>query len=283
MLFLVRLTQLSISRLISIGDKENHVASLHLPQMLYIWPYISFFSWPVILPSLCNGMLALSPQGIRRLIPLNLRSSQSQARIRPFILLPVLLLTLMVIHYNTLIHPFTHADNRHYTFYVFRILRRNSLAIYLLAPAYLFFAWACIGALSMSGSTQKSTSSRSGSPRPVTASWLLLWVTTSTLSLATAPLVEPRYFILPWIIWRMNVITEGIGNAQHTSTDSSTRKVTPVEEKLDQDTLLWWLSKASLPMETVWYLTINAITGWVFLNKGFAWPNEPGEVMRFMW
>ena len=284
MLSLVRFdTLLSIPRLISIGDKENHIASLHLPQMLYIWPYIAFFSWPVILPSLCNSVLALLPQSISELIPLNLQSGQSQSRIRLSILLSVLLLTLAVIHYNTLIHPFTLADNRHYTFYVFRILRRNFVTIYLLAPAYLFFAWACIGALSAPGSVQKSASSRPASSRPVTASWLLLWLTTSTLSLATAPLVEPRYFILPWIIWRMNVVTEGIGNVSHTSTDSSSKRVTPIEEKLDQDTLLWWLSKISLPLETIWYLMINAITGWVFLNKDFMWPNEPGEVMRFMW
>lgn len=36
-------------------------------------------------------------------------------------------------------------------------------------------------------------------------------------------------------------------------------------------------------METAWFLVINAVTGWVFLNKGFTWPQEPGNLQRFMW
>ncbi|KAK1074498.1 glucosyltransferase [Friedmanniomyces endolithicus] len=35
-----------------LGDKANHTATLHLPQMLYLWPFITFFSWPLLLPYL---------------------------------------------------------------------------------------------------------------------------------------------------------------------------------------------------------------------------------------
>src|SRR5690348_13193881 len=31
------------------GDKSNHVATIHLAQMLYIWPLFAFFSAPLFL------------------------------------------------------------------------------------------------------------------------------------------------------------------------------------------------------------------------------------------
>ena len=36
-------------------------------------------------------------------------------------------------------------------------------------------------------------------------------------------------------------------------------------------------------LETVWFLTINLVTGYIFLYWGFEWPQEPGKVQRFMW
>ena len=35
--------------------------------------------------------------------------------------------------------------------------------------------------------------------------------------------------------------------------------------------------------ETIWFLTVNMATGYMFLYRGFAWPQEPGRVQRFMW
>lgn len=36
-------------------------------------------------------------------------------------------------------------------------------------------------------------------------------------------------------------------------------------------------------LETMWFLTINLATGYIFLYWGFEWPQEPGKVQRFMW
>ena len=36
-------------------------------------------------------------------------------------------------------------------------------------------------------------------------------------------------------------------------------------------------------LETMWFLTVNLGTGYVFLYWGFTWPQEPGKVQRFMW
>ena len=36
-------------------------------------------------------------------------------------------------------------------------------------------------------------------------------------------------------------------------------------------------------LETIWFLAVNLATGYIFLYWGFAWPQEPGKVQRFMW
>lgn len=36
-------------------------------------------------------------------------------------------------------------------------------------------------------------------------------------------------------------------------------------------------------LETAWFLVINIAVGYMFLYKGFEWPQEPGTVQRFMW
>ena len=44
---------------------------------------------------------------------------------------------------NSIHHPFLLADNRHYTFYVWRrVFRLHPVAPYLLIPGYIACAWA---------------------------------------------------------------------------------------------------------------------------------------------
>ncbi|TVY88273.1 Dol-P-Glc:Glc(2)Man(9)GlcNAc(2)-PP-Dol alpha-1,2-glucosyltransferase, partial [Lachnellula willkommii] len=108
-----------------LGDKSNHVATIHLPQLLYIWPFITFFSAPLILPALSSLLSATtSPSSPAWRYVLNAAYASA-----------ALVLTLGIIKYNTIIHPFTLADNRHYIFYVFRysILRHPAIR-YALAP-----------------------------------------------------------------------------------------------------------------------------------------------------
>jgi DIE2/ALG10 family len=54
---------------------------------------------------------------------------------------------LLAIHFNTIIHPFTLADNLHYVFYVFRVLPLHPAFKYAAIPAYITFAWLVINAL----------------------------------------------------------------------------------------------------------------------------------------
>jgi alpha-1,2-glucosyltransferase len=179
-------------------------------------------------------------------------------------------LGLAAVHLNTIIHPFTLADNRHYVFYIFRILRLYPTIRYLAVPIYYICAWSAVQTLgSKTQSEAKQASGRSGSaavasPFPRHASFIVAWLGASALSTVSAPLVEPRYFIIPWILWRLHVpaIT---GSSSHS-------------EGLNGSAY-----DMRLVLETVWHRAIHAITGLIFLHRGFAWANEPGKVQRFLW
>jgi alpha-1,2-glucosyltransferase len=171
--------------------------------MLYIWPCIVFFSWPALLPSIAR----LS----RKTLP------------RVPVALAAMGLMLLAVHLNTVIHPFTLADNRHYVFYVFRILLRHAVIKYAAIPVYFTCAWLVIDAMggmptgNESKVRQKTKRDKGHDQTPPTrpmpedstrVSFVLVWLFATTLSLVTAPLVEPRYFIIPWLVWRMNIPVE---------------------------------------------------------------------------
>ncbi|KAI9678450.1 MAG: glucosyltransferase [Trizodia sp. TS-e1964] len=263
-----------------LGDKANHVATLHLPQMLYLWPYLLFFSFPLALrPVLAHGAALLrrtrsafqQPGG-------HLRS----CAVEMMILISLLVAVLLIIRYNTIIHPFTLADNRHYVFYVFRwFLLRHPIAKYLATPAYFFCAWAVIATLaptagdaSQPKEKTKKESKQYHKTKENTVSFVIIWLTATALSLVTAPLVEPRYFIVPWVMWRLHVppgrIRPEKGRRQRGNTT-------------DRKAGGWGSLDTMLSLETTWFLVINTLTGFLFLYCGFLWPQEPGKIQRFMW
>jgi alpha-1,2-glucosyltransferase len=177
-------------------------------------------------------------------------------------------ISLAIVHYNTIIHPFTLADNRHYVFYVFRLLRCHWLVRYLAAPVYVLTGWLAIFSLkqnwlSFDLERKHDTSAKIKAERN---GLFLVWLASSALSLITAPLVEPRYFILPWILWRLQAAVP-LKNLEGTSGAARLKA-------LDHS----WLG-----FETVWYLAINGMTGYIFLNWTFEWDQEPGAKQRFMW
>lgn len=275
-----------------LGDKGNHIATLHLPQMLYIWPYITFFSWPLIYQYLLTipfGLLAKLPQ-IAPLEPMLI--------FRRRVLLPGIWLIAgfvgiasVVVRFNTIVHSFTLADNRHYTFYVFRLLTQMWWMKYAVTPVYMLCSWACMKALGAQTTQNGSRATRSSSSKssseisgksesmerplsipdgaePAKTSFVLIWLATSALQLTTAPLVEPRYFILPWIFWRLHLPLQQPSGATGSSTKLGARLAS-----LDRRLIL----------ETTWLLLVNAVTGYIFLKWEFSWPQEPGKVQRFMW
>ncbi|OTB00519.1 glycosyltransferase family 59 protein [Hypoxylon sp. CI-4A] len=296
-----------------LGDKSNHVATLHLAQMLYIWPLFAFFSAPLfLLPLVTPSMYYMhylrslaSPKKTsqhNQSAPLKLFHQLGSAHAIHSILVVVAALAVaaLIVKSNTLIHPFTLADNRHYMFYVFRhtILKARWIR-YALVPVYVLCAWLCWSTLQGSqfsaqsrqewaqtpliektaGSKPQSGSGWDGpgayaiSPTesiPPSASTVLILFLATALSLVTAPLVEPRYFIVPWVFWRLLVPARPW-----------------VLPRLSWEARIpRWL----LPLlETVWFLLINAVTMYIFVTRPFYWRTPDGEladegrVQRFMW
>ena len=237
--------------------------------MLYIWPYIFFFSLPLLTPLLLSVLI---PQ---HLLPQFLRTSSPKPSLPHItVILPILVATLAIVHYNTIVHPFTLADNRHYVFYVFRILLRYPAIKYLAVPIYFLTGWACLTALGppTTPTTKAATKSSSSKPaqaptkRPqhtppyttataTRASTLLIHLLSTALSLTPAPLVEPRYLILPWLIWRLHL---------------TPASPPPASQSILPALALWF--------ETAWFLLINFATGYLFLYRGFGVASRAGEV-----
>lgn len=299
--------------------------------MLYIWPYFLFFSWPLLVVPVLNLLLpnAHLPKSLNYGFP-----KKQKGLPKPLTALVVIPLTLAIVHFNTIVHPFTLADNRHYVFYVFRVLLRYHPAVkYVATLIYFLGAWAVISAFGFTTipppprliqvpaskpaapvkeqqkESKKKPNTRSRKTAPATektaqkpdiqpfspevmarlqahiiqrqreqqassrVSFVIVWFISTALSLVTAPLVEPRYFIIPWVMWRLHLPPQ--------PTPSVYRQERPSTEKEMSHAKL--VKNFPIFLETLWFLAVNAVTGYVFLYKGFEWPQEPGKIQRFMW
>ena len=254
-----------------IGDKSAHTATIHLPQMLYIWPYITFFSAPLLIGPLLRPAVTFLPRRLRILCHEHLNISYygipTTATTAFFIAG-----SFLAVHFNTIIHPYTLADNRHFVFYVFKVLRLYPTLKYLAVPVYYVCAWTTVQALASPPQPvspekeqtpmekSKASLTKDNADRPTCQiSFVIVWLVTTALSLITAPLVEPRYFIIPWIIWRLHVPCNQAAMSNSRGFD------------------------VRMVLETVWLLAINAAVSNTFLYRTFTWSSEPGNLQRFIW
>ncbi|KAM0286516.1 hypothetical protein ACHAQH_000944 [Verticillium albo-atrum] len=376
-----------------LGDKSNHIATIHLPQMLYIWPFFAFFSAPLFVPSILgvlrdiswifrprpgktqatnkasreecsvptSQMMQLEPVTSSRCERSNRRDDrrgdcahvQTMRDIfhprsyRYTIWILAALVCWVIILKNTIIHPFTLADNRHYMFYIFRYtILASSRRRELFALAYLFcfrLCWAALAPCSPDVGTllnkdcsdynfdnheappytchpfwgrvrthqslenksrpdltnvpdeaplaqpdEKLKNARQATTaegdEPPQSSTVILLLLATTLSLMTAPLVEPRYFILPWVLWRL--LVPAWRAHEHTL-----RGEEPIHRMLGLGWLFTWGKHVDLRVviETLWFIAINALTMAIFLLKPYVWKAEDGTILdggrlqRFMW
>ncbi|KHN98985.1 glycosyltransferase family 59 protein [Metarhizium album ARSEF 1941] len=388
-----------------LGDKSNHVATIHLAQLLYVWPFFAFFSVPLFLPQAIsllriarnvlhspsqNSQRARSgrPSKMSKLLgssnsvkskelgkakatdardtvspavadspslgspspPLKRANFIFNSKFIPWII--YILFTFAapaaIVKFNTIIHPFTLADNRHYMFYIFRYtIRRGRLIRFMLILPYTISRWMVWGTLtgcpdSILSSNRELCSARynmnepapyTNSPRwiargtkktqkcaehpqdmsqvssssistddelksalkndpilvsaePTSTSTGLIFLLTTALSLMTAPLVEPRYFILPWVMWRLLVPAWRIHD--HAHANSLFERVTPPSIVRKTGAILRRFD-LRLVVETLWFVAINVATGYLFLMKPYIWRDEQGKILhdgrlqRFMW
>ncbi|CAM6044206.1 unnamed protein product [Sphagnum compactum] len=142
------------------------------------------------------------------------------------------------VHYFSLAHPYLLADNRHYTFYLWKdVIQHNQSAKYCLIPLYVYSWWSILHSL---GRTQGRL-------------WILVFCLGIMGVLVPAPLLEFRYFTIPFFLIALH---------------------TKIPEEIELGT--------SFCM-TILYLVLNAFTMYLFLFRPFHWANDPGGIQRFMW
>ena len=124
---------------------------------------------------------------------------------------------------------------RHYTFYIWRkiIARKEPWSKFLLIPVYFYGGFCCCHSI-----------------RKTNIIFKLSYVVFVFLNLCPQLLLEFRYFVIPYFMYRL--------------------QVRPTN----------W---TKLVLETVLYLSVNAITIYLFVMKPFTWENEPEQTQRFMW
>lgn len=205
---------------IVVGDKAHHVVSVHLPQVMYFALFAA-------------GMTATNWLG-PVMVQATLRGIWRNKLLSSVILMGML----ASVHWFTLAHPFLVADNRHYTFYVWKnFFARWSWFRYAMAPVYLLAG----GVLQQCWSSVESKSLLFQA-----TFWLVVG-----LCLIPTPLIEPRYFTTPFVVWFMH--------AAPTLGDDTKRSMLAI----------------------ALYLVVNAATLYVFLARPFTWPD--GSEARFMW
>jgi alpha-1,2-glucosyltransferase len=207
---------------IVVGDKQNHTASFHLMQIFYFLTFTAIFTSSFILSSSHLTLFQKIKNYFSFLIRYNVLNF--------IILLPLLLL---IIKNFTLVHQFMLADNRHYIFYIWsKFLGKNEMFRYFLAPLYL-----TCGYFFVQNINHKSFG------------WLFIYLICSTVCLVPQKLIEFRYFIIPFFIYRLNLTNAHLKQCF---------------------------------IEILINISINFITIYIFLNKTFHWPDDDA-LQRFMW
>ncbi|GMM55069.1 dolichyl-P-Glc:Glc(2)Man(9)GlcNAc(2)-PP-dolichol alpha-1,2-glucosyltransferase [Maudiozyma humilis] len=248
------------NRSITLGDKSNHSAGLHIVQMFYCFTFLLFFSVPI--------------WASRNFIKsYKIRCQQRNGRT-----LFELLLIIIVIRFFTTIHPFLLADNRHYTFYVFkRIFNAKFRPIkYIFVPCVYHFATFTFMELMRPNEMQfhpiMPLPIKDSISLPIQLthiSWTAL-IICMIVTIVPSPLFEPRYYILPYLFWRIFITC----NAE------------PIFSKLvatdGDEPPITISSTGRLLWELLWFLAINVFTLIVFVKHTFTWADEP-FLQRIIW
>lgn len=210
---------------VAFGDRQAHQVCFHLAQLFYAILFIFCFGFPYAMTKIRDFLSSFVRDYSKYLL--------------------AAILIAIGLNYCTFDHPYLLADNRHYTFYVWRrFFSRHWMAKFIPIPIYICASF-CILDVLLTNSYPKEYF--------VSTLRMKVWVFGFSVAslLVTCPnrLIEFRYFIIPYLMWRVHV------------------KAT----------------KSQLIFEFLIYLTVNLVTLYLFYAKPFRWPHEPEEFQRFIW
>ncbi|BGO95851.1 hypothetical protein NBRC10512_001435 [Rhodotorula toruloides] len=160
---------------IVLGDKQNHVATIHVAQLYYLIAFAGVLFAPLLATPwrvrvACYGLIGSPKRAFLSIL--------AQAGI------------CYTIKHYTIAHPFLLADNRHFCFYLWRrTINLKWWTRYALSPGYL-----------LAGRLVYDQLARA---RLMTLSTLQLLTGATSAVLIPSPLLEPRYFLLPLLILRL--------------------------------------------------------------------------------
>ncbi|MED6187266.1 hypothetical protein PIB30_074786, partial [Stylosanthes scabra] len=206
---------------IVLGAKEAHTVTPHFAQILYFG---------------LVSILALAPMYFSLAHALDLLHLLRKygALCCFFLGFVALIAGFLSVHFFSVAHPYLLADNRHYPFYLWRkIIMAHWSIKYLLVPIYLC-SW-----LSIIHTLGKLRSKI----------WVLAYVLATAAVLVPAPLIEFRYYTIPFYFLVLNSNFQDSGK---------------------------WLLTGIL------YIGVNIFTMMMFLFRPFHWDHEPG-IQRFIW
>lgn len=200
---------------IVVGDKTAHTATVHIPQLFYFSLFAMFFGFP----HACCFVLPFFKFVYNRF------------------LLTMTLLTIiaLIVVFNTIIHPYLLADNRHYLFYFWKYFLGNETQRFVMCPMYLC-AMYCI--------LRVCCPYRHSDPR-----FLVVYCLMLAGILCTQSLIDVRYFLTPYVIWRSSV------------------SVT---------------ARTDLVIELLFQSAVSAFTLYTFGHKEIYW-RDFDEVQRLIW
>ncbi|WCJ27065.1 Dol-P-Glc:Glc(2)Man(9)GlcNAc(2)-PP-Dol alpha-1 2-glucosyltransferase [Euphorbia peplus] len=203
-----------------LGAKEAHVVSPHFAQIMYFGVVSALATAPL---HFSLGQGAYLSRSFWKNKPLSF-----------CLVLAALTVGFLSVHFFSIAHPYLVADNRHYPFYLWRkIVKAHWLMKYILVPLYVYSWFSIFSVL--------------GKVRPKI--WILAYFLATSAVLVPAPLIEFRYYTIPFYFLVLN---------SRVSDNQS------------------WIMMGMI------YMVINVFTMGMFLFRPFYWNHEPG-IQRFIW
>jgi len=201
---------------IVVGDRSSHQVVLHLSQLLYCSIFILFFS----------SFHLITKDKLQRCLRLISK--------HPTIFIFFIFASVITLTKHSFVHPYLLADNRHLVFYIWRRFLGHPILRFLFIPIYFYAFWSINDSLSQNGRS---------------ILWRLIYLLCSAAVIVPQSLLEFRYFILPYLLFRLNV-------------------------KTTKRYLIFY--------EFLFYSFINFTTIYIFITKTFAWQDYP-EPQRIIW